>query len=156
MNKTLAGNSGINRGVAVVVVLNSPREKYWGVLEEINQAGVLLRGLDLNAFDDWVRAIIHNEPFIGFGDLFFPMWRVERVSRDEAGGGVPSLCDEVEKRTGHTIEELLQADNQNREPSRPGHCEVQSPMSKVQCQTSTRDPDRTLDFGHWTLDFARF
>jgi hypothetical protein len=46
---------------------------------------------------------------VGFGDLFFPMWRVERISRDEGSGGVPSLCEQVERRTGHTIEELLRA-----------------------------------------------
>ncbi len=102
--------SGIGPGSPVVIVLHSPREKCWGVLDEISQAGVLLRGLDLNAFDDWVSAVAHGEPFIGFGDLFFPMWRVERISRDEAAGGVPSLYDQVERRTGHTIEELLQTD----------------------------------------------
>jgi hypothetical protein len=81
------------------------------VLDEINQAGVFLRGLDLNAFDDWVSALVHGEPFIGLGDLFFPMWRVERICRDESAGGVPSLCKQVEGRTGHTIDELLRADN---------------------------------------------
>jgi len=101
--------SGIGRGSAVVIVLQSPREKCWGVLDEISQAGVFLRGLDLNAFDDWVSAVSHGEPFIGFGDLFFPMWRVERISRDETAGGVPSLYEEVERRTGHTIDELLRA-----------------------------------------------
>jgi hypothetical protein len=80
------------------------------VLDEINQAGVFLRGLDLNAFDAWVSAIIHDEPFVGFGDLFFPMWRVERISKDEAAGGVPSLCEQVEKRTGRAIEELLETE----------------------------------------------
>jgi hypothetical protein len=35
------------------------------------------------------------------------MWRVERISKDEAGGGVPSLCEQVERRTGHSIETLL-------------------------------------------------
>jgi hypothetical protein len=85
------------------------------VLYELNQAGVFLRGLDLNAFDDWVSAIVHNEPFVGFGDLFFPMWRVERIAKDEAAGGVPSLCEQVEKRTGYPIQELWQSDNQTRE-----------------------------------------
>ena len=111
MKETLDAGSGISRGAAVVIVLHSPREKCWGVLDEINQAGVFLRGLDLNAFDDWVSAVVHGEPFVGFGDLFFPMWRVERISKDEAAGGVPSLCEQVEKRTGLTIEELLQTDN---------------------------------------------
>jgi len=37
-----------------------------------------LRG-PLNAFDDWLSALMHSQPFIGFGDPFFPMWRVERI-----------------------------------------------------------------------------
>ena len=109
MKEASAASPGIGCGSAVVIVLHSPREKCWGVLDEISQAGVFLRGLDLNAFDDWVSAVTHGEPFIGFGDLFFPMWRVERISRDEAAGGVPSLYEQVERRTGHTIDELLRA-----------------------------------------------
>src|ERR671916_906045 len=89
---------GIEPGAAVVVVLHSPREKCWGVLGEISAAGVFLHGLDLNAFDDWVRAVAHDEPFMGLSDLFFPMWRVERVTRDEAAGGVPSLTEQLEQR----------------------------------------------------------
>ena len=111
MKETPDAGSGIGRGSAVVIVLHSPREKCWGVLDEISQAGVFLRGLDLNAFDDWVSAVAHGEPFIGFGDLFFPMWRVERISRDEAAGGVPSFYEQVERRTGHTIDELLRTDS---------------------------------------------
>jgi hypothetical protein len=111
MKETLESGPGIGPGTAVVIVLHTPREKCWGVLDELNQAGVFLRGLDLNAFDDWVSALVHDEPFIGFGDLFFPMWRVERISKDETAAGVPSLCEQVEKRTGLTIQELLRTDN---------------------------------------------
>ena len=113
MSETSPAGSLFGRGTAVVIVLHSPREKCWGVLDEINNAGVFLRGLDLNAFDDWVHALVHHEPFMGFGDLFFPMWRVERIAKDEAAGGVPSLCDQVEKRTGRTIQELLRADDES-------------------------------------------
>ena len=107
MTKSDHDARGIAPGSAVVIVLHSPREKCWGILDEINSAGVFLRGLDLNAFDDWVSALVHAEPFIGFGDLFFPMWRIERIAKDEAAGGVPSLCEQVEKRTGATIVELV-------------------------------------------------
>jgi hypothetical protein len=98
---------GIESGAPLIVVLHSPREKCWGVLDEISSAGVFLRGLDLNAFDDWVSAVVHKEPFGGFGDLFFPIWRVERISKDEASAGIPSLYEQVEKRTGRTVEDLL-------------------------------------------------
>jgi hypothetical protein len=100
-------SSGIQSGAAVLIVLHAPREKCWGVLDEVNQAGVFVRGLDLNSFDEWLRAVTHEEPFIGLGDLFFPMWRVERISRDEASGSVPSLSEQVEQRTGRKVEELM-------------------------------------------------
>jgi hypothetical protein len=98
----------IEPGAAVILVLHSPREKCWGVLGEVNAAGVFLRGLDLNAFDDWVGAVLHEEPFIGLSDLFFPMWRVERLARDESAGGVASLAEQFEQRTGRTLLEFLQ------------------------------------------------
>lgn len=107
MKETGETKSGIRRGSAILIVLHSPREKTWGILEEITSAGVFLRGLDLNSFDAWLRAVVHDEPFVGFGDLFFPMWRVERISRDESTAELPSLCEQVERRTGRPIEELI-------------------------------------------------
>lgn len=101
---------GLKRGTPILVVLHSPREKCWGMLDEITAAGVFLRGLDLNAFDEWIRTILHNEPFIGVATLFFPMWRVERIGRDEATGGLPSLAQQAEQRTGRTLEELMRDD----------------------------------------------
>ena len=103
-----SGSAGIQAGVAVILVLHSPREKCWGILGEITQAGVFLRGLDLNAFDSWVHAVAHDEPFIGLGDLFFPMWRVERISKDEPAGELPSLSQQVERRTGLPVSELVE------------------------------------------------
>jgi hypothetical protein len=99
----------ISSGTAIILVLHSPREKCWGVLERIDAAGVFLRGLDLNSFDDWTRAVAHGEPFMGLSDLFFPMWRVERVSRDESAGGVPSLAEQLEQRTGRSLEDVFQS-----------------------------------------------
>jgi len=101
----------ISPGTPILIVLHTPREKYWGILDEINSAGVFLRGLDLNAFDEWTRAVIHKEAFIGLGSMFFPMWRVERVAKDESVGGVMSLCEQAEQRTGLSLDELLNSDN---------------------------------------------
>jgi hypothetical protein len=101
--------AAINSGTSIVLVLHSPREKCWGVLDRIDAAGVFLRGLDLNAFDDWVQAIAHDEPFMGLSDMFFPMWRVERISRDESAAGVPSLAEQLEQRTGRSLQDVFQA-----------------------------------------------
>lgn len=90
----------------VTVILQNPREKIWGVLREINPAGVFARGIDLNGFDDFVRAIASEETFYGLGEHFFPLWRVEKIVKDEANGDVPALCDEFERRTGKHILEF--------------------------------------------------
>lgn len=95
------------RGTIVVVILHSPREKCWGVLDEISNAGVSLRGLDLNSFEDWIRAVGQAEQFVDFSDLFFPLWRVERISRDETAGGIPSLAEQVKQRTGRSLDEII-------------------------------------------------
>ena len=97
----------IQPGTAVLIVLHTPREKCWGIVAEINSAGVFLRGLDLNSFDDWLRATVHEEEFVGAGDLFLPMWRVERISRDESSGGILSLREQVETRTGRKLEDVF-------------------------------------------------
>ncbi len=107
MKETEGTGGRIERGAAVIVVLHSPREKCWGVLDRLSAAGVFLRGLDLNAFDDWVAAVAHDEPFIGPSDLFFPLWRVERLTRDEAAGGLPSMVEQFEQRTGRKLQEFL-------------------------------------------------
>jgi len=70
-----------------------------------------LRGLDLNSFDEWIRSVIHKEPFIGAGSMFFPMWRVERVAKDESVGGVMSLCAQAEQRTGLSLDELMNSED---------------------------------------------
>ena len=101
----------LKKGTPVFVVLHSPREKCWGMLDEIASAGVFLRGLDLKAFDDWISAVVHREPFLGLGSMFFPMWRVERIAKDETSGEVPSLCQQAEQRTGLSFDDLMKDDD---------------------------------------------
>ena len=74
----------------VVVSLHTPKEKVWGELIAIHQAGITLRGIDLNSFDDFVRRINGPEgERIGLPTLFFPMNRVERIALDEPSGAIP-------------------------------------------------------------------
>jgi hypothetical protein len=90
----------------VILVLHTPREKIWGVLREINPAGVYIRGLDLNAFDEFMRAAAANEYFYGLGEQFFPMWRIEKISLDEADGDIPSLHEQLEQKAGRMLAEF--------------------------------------------------
>jgi len=103
-------NSGIQSGAPVLVNLHSPREKVWGVLRELNTAGVFIRGIDLNTFDDWVQMIVRGERNMGLTHVFLPMWRVERVALDETVDEIPSLAAQFYSRVGLTVSEYLDAD----------------------------------------------
>ena len=61
----------------VIVSLHTPKEKIWGELMELQEAGITVRGIDLNSFDDFIRQILDPEgERIGLPTLFFPMQRV--------------------------------------------------------------------------------
>jgi hypothetical protein len=92
----------------VVVSLHSPKERLWGELLDISNAGVTMRGIDLLGFDDFVSQVLHPEgDRIGLPTLFFPMVRVERIALDEARGSVPSLAETFEKKVGRSLADYL-------------------------------------------------
>lgn len=102
-----SSSTGIASGLPIIIYLHSPREKLWGILNDINATGVFLRGIDLNTFDDWTQMIIRGDRNIGLTHLFIPMWRVERVALDESLDDIPSLADTFYTRVGITIYEYL-------------------------------------------------
>jgi hypothetical protein len=93
-------------GDSVIIILRDPREKLLGVLDEIDTAGVTMRGIDLSYFEDWIRSIVDEEPYLPMNDYFFPMWRVERMTRDEPNGEIPSMIEQFEARTGRPLREF--------------------------------------------------
>ena len=93
-------------GVVVLVTLNSPREKFWGAILEISPAGLSVRGLDLNSFDDFVGLVRSGEP-ASLGAVFFPMHRVERVEIDAHNGDIPSLQERFRSKTERDFTELV-------------------------------------------------
>lgn len=94
----------IEAGDVVIAVLHSPREKLLGVLNEISPAGITIRSIELSYFDDWCRSIASGEVHLRMNDNFFPMWRVERISRDEGSDELPSMTEQFESRTGRRFE----------------------------------------------------
>ncbi|MEW6129705.1 MAG: hypothetical protein AB1757_21885 [Acidobacteriota bacterium] len=98
---------GIGQNAPVIIYLHSPREKLWGLVQEINQAGVYMRGIDLNTFDDWTRMLARGERNIGLTQLFFPMWRVERITLDERVDDIPSLAERFQENVGLSIEDYF-------------------------------------------------
>ena len=93
-------------GATVLVTLSEPREKFWGVLLEVTAAGISLRGLDLNSFDDFVHLVRSGEPACPAA-VFFPMHRVERMEADEHSGDIPSLKERFQEKTGRPLAYLF-------------------------------------------------
>jgi hypothetical protein len=92
----------------VVVSLHSPKEKLWGELVDISNAGVTLRAIDLGSFDDFIIQVMHPEgDRMGLPTLFFPMLRIERIALDEARGSIPSLAEVFAKKVGRSLPDYL-------------------------------------------------
>lgn len=88
---------------AVLVNLQNPREKVWGILLSIQASGITVRGIDLNSFDDWSRSAGRGDMDMGLSTMFLPIHRVEKVSQDETVGSIRSLTDLFEERVGRDV-----------------------------------------------------
>src|SRR4051812_30718705 len=82
-------------GTVVLVTLNHPREKFWGAIIAVTPAGISVRGIDLNSFDDFSRQVTSGEP-VAPHVVFLPMHRVERMEIDVRNGEIPSMVERFE------------------------------------------------------------
>jgi hypothetical protein len=88
-------------GDYVLLHLVSPREKFWGILRDIQPAGITVRGLTLDGFEGWLREITHKEPLSFLpATVFFPLHRIERVFLDETSGDLVSFADRFRRQVG--------------------------------------------------------
>ena len=96
-------------GSIVVVNLQSPRERFFGRLIEMSTPGLTVRGIDLNAFEDWMNDIIQKEESgVQATTIFFPLHRVEKVILDEGIGAIPSLADTFLTKVGASVDDHLE------------------------------------------------
>jgi hypothetical protein len=95
-------------GSAVIVNLINPNEKYWGIVGEIGMAGVVLRGIGVETFDDWMaQAARGEEQTLDLATMFFPLFRIERLFLDEPVGHVQSYAQRFFERVGRPVEEFV-------------------------------------------------
>ena len=88
----------------VIVNLLAPKERFFGRLLELTTAGVTVRGIDLNAFEDWMTNVQeHEESGVRPTTIFFPLHRVEKILLDENIGVIPSLSDTFFTKVGVTV-----------------------------------------------------
>lgn len=92
----------------VIVSLHDPKEKIWGQLVALTQAGVTVCGIDLNSFNDFIRQVLNPEGAqVGLATIFYPMHRVERIALDEPKGEIPSLSQTFQEKVGITLVDYL-------------------------------------------------
>lgn len=98
----------LTEGTPVVLYLHGPREKIWGILLSLTPAGVMIRGIELDAFEDYMRQEVRGEEnLLGLVTAFYPMYRVERLERDETVGPVMGYADRFAREVGRTIFEVI-------------------------------------------------
>jgi hypothetical protein len=93
----------------VIVNLQGPQERFFGRLLDVATHGVTVRGIDLNAFGDWMDDVTHKEESgVQPNTVFFPMQRIEKIILDEGIGALPSLSDTFLTKVGSAVEEHLE------------------------------------------------
>lgn len=91
-------------GSPVVLYLHEPKEKIWGLLVSISAPGIVVRGIDIAVFDDWMRQEMRgDEPLIGLVTSFYPIHRLERMELDQTIGPLNSYADRFREETGKTV-----------------------------------------------------
>ena len=99
----------MDAGSFVIVHLVQPKEQFWGQLQELNSAGVTLRGISMRSFEDWARQVARaQEKTMDVVLRFFPMHRVERVFLDEDMGVLPSLARQFSTICGIQADEYFE------------------------------------------------
>lgn len=87
--------------------MHEPKEKIWGLLVSISAPGIVVRGLDLAVFDDWMRQEARgDESLIGLVTAFYPIHRLERIEKDETIGPLISYADRFEREVGRSVSDV--------------------------------------------------
>ena len=105
-----AGNTieGFAPGTPVLVNLVNPKEKFFGTLRSLSAAGVTMRAINLDSFDDWVRQIARGDGSeIRAITMFVPLFRVERIFVDEPAGAIKSYAQRFEDVVGRRVADHL-------------------------------------------------
>ena len=99
---------GLPLNSLVIANLVNPKEKFFGVLRALSPAGVTMRAVNLDSFDDWVRQIAREEePDIEMVTMFVPLFRVERIFVDEPSGTLQSYSQRFEEVVGTSVTDYL-------------------------------------------------
>jgi len=98
----------LKQDTIVIVHLVNPTEKFWGVLQGLDSSGLVLRGLSVTSFDDWMFQVARKEhQALGLSTMFVPLFRVERIFLDEQIGEVESYRQRFQAQVGEPVERFI-------------------------------------------------
>lgn len=99
---------GFDTASLVIVNLVNPKEKFFGVLKALSAAGVTMRAVNLDSFDDWIHQIARAEDQdIEMITMFVPLFRVERIFLDEPAGAIKAYSQRFRDVVGMSVHEYL-------------------------------------------------
>ena len=99
---------GFEKNALIVINLVNPKEKFFGVLLALSPAGITLRAISLDSFDDWVREVARgDESELDLITMFVPLFRVERIFLDEPLGAIKSYGQRFEESVGTPLAKYL-------------------------------------------------
>jgi hypothetical protein len=99
---------GFDPSSLVIVNLVNPKEKFFGVLSALSPAGITVRAINLDSFEDWMRQLARgDDPNLDLITMFVPLFRVERIFLDEPSGLIKSYGQRFEEVVGMTIQQYL-------------------------------------------------
>lgn len=99
---------GFEPNALVIANLVNPKEKFFGVLRALSPAGITIRAMNLDSFDDWIHQIARGEDAeIEMVTMFVPLFRVERIFLDEPAGAVQSYSQRFEQVVGQPVSAYL-------------------------------------------------
>lgn len=99
---------GFDSQSLVIVNLVNPKEKFFGVLSALSPAGVTMRAVNLDSFDDWIHQIARKDDLtIDLVTMFVPLFRVERIFLDEPTGAIKSYSQRFEDTVGMDVRKYL-------------------------------------------------
>ncbi len=91
----------------VIVNLTEPKEQFWGLLLDIKNYGITIKGINVNSFEDWARQVRKSEKNIDVITIFFPMHRIEKIFLDENMGILPSMSSQFKSISGIEVNEYF-------------------------------------------------
>ncbi len=91
----------------IIAYLESPKERFFGVLLKLHSSGIIMRGLNLESFNTWIVEVNQGKKGSAISTFFFPWRRVEKLMLDEERDGVESLSGTFSRRTGKDVLNFL-------------------------------------------------